>query len=46
MDLTLQSKLFHEALNRFEVDDDLTNQVLEVSCSDDDATVRALKFAG
>jgi hypothetical protein len=44
MNLALQSELFHEALNQLEVDEDLTNQVLEVNCSDDEAMVDIIRY--
>jgi predicted nuclease of predicted toxin-antitoxin system len=44
MDLALQGELFLEALNQLELDEDLTNQVLEVTCSDDQATVEVIRY--
>jgi hypothetical protein len=44
MDLALQSELFHEALNQLDLDEDLTNHVLEISCSDDEATVDIIRY--
>lgn len=44
MDLALQSELFREVLNQLDLDGDLTNQVLEVTCSDDEATVDIIRY--
>ena len=44
MDLALPSELFHEALNQLDLDGGLTNQVLEISCSDDEATVDIIRY--
>lgn len=44
MDLDLQRELFLEALSQLDRDDDLTNQVLEVTCSDDEATVDVIRY--
>jgi hypothetical protein len=44
MDLALQTELFLEALDQLDIDEDLTNQVLEVTCSDDESRVDVLRY--
>jgi hypothetical protein len=44
MNLSLQRELFLEALDQLDLDEDLTNQVLEVTCSDDEATVEVIRY--
>ncbi len=44
MDLALQSELFIEAMNQLSLDEDLTNQVLEVTCSDDETTMNVIRY--
>lgn len=44
MDLDMQIELFEQALVELDADDDLVNQVLEVSLEDEDA-LRVLRYA-
>lgn len=45
MDLALQRELFSEALDELDADDDLTNQILEVTLEDDEAGIQIVRYS-
>ena len=44
MDLTLQRELFSEALDELDNDEDLTNQILEVTLEDSEAGIQIDRY--
>lgn len=45
MDLALQRELFSEALDELDADGDLTNQILEVTLEDSEASIQVVRYS-
>lgn len=45
MDLALQRELFVEALDELDADGDLTNQILEVTLEDSEASIEVVRYS-
>lgn len=45
MDLAIQRRLFAEALEELNIDDNLINQVLEINLNDDENAIDVIRYA-